>query len=63
MAAADVEHMSGRFRRFQREAAGLGDVVDAHKVALLKAILEDEGRFVIQEPGSENGQNSGVGIR
>jgi hypothetical protein len=63
LAAADVEHLAGGLGRLQRQPAGARDVVHADEVALLQPVLEDRRRVVVQEPGREDRQHAGIGIR
>src|SRR5918995_6727011 len=61
--AADVEGLADGLVDFQRQAARLSHVEDAHEVAVLQAILEDEWRVAVQEARSKDRQHACVRIR
>jgi hypothetical protein len=48
-AAADIDRMADRRVLLRREHASLRDVVDAHEVALLQPVLEDQRRIAVQQ--------------
>ena len=60
--AADVEDVPDLPIAFQDRCEGIGDVQHMHEVALLLAILEDERRLVVQQPGNEDRRDPRVGI-
>ena len=49
-------------RAVDRQAKRLGDVADMHEVAMLAAILEDQGRLPVQQSRTKVGQHAGIGI-
>ena len=60
--ATDVEHSVGRAAILESEPACLGDVIDAHEIALLAAVFEDQRRPVVQITRSKNRQDARVWI-
>ena len=62
LAAADVEGAADRRVGDQRQAARFGDVGDIDKIAALLAVLEDQRRASVQQPGGEYRQHAGIGI-
>ncbi len=63
VAAADVEGDAINLGLLQREPAGGGDIGDAHEISPLVAVFEDQRRPVVQEPGREDREHTGVGVR
>src|SRR5690606_26048945 len=61
-AAADVQDVSWCVVALEGEPAGAGHVMDADEVALLLAVLEDQGRPAVQDAGGEDGEHAGVGV-
>lgn len=62
IAAADVEDVAAGLGHLERETAALRDVVDAHEIALLQSILEDEWCVAVEQPRGKDREHAGVRI-
>src|SRR5205814_2363569 len=63
LSTTNVVDVAGRIVGLEREATGARDVVHAHEIPALLAILENRRRMLIEEPRGENGEHAGIGIR
>src|SRR5690606_17664053 len=61
-AAADVENLIDGGGRFIGEAASAGDIVNTDDIPYLVAVFEDHRRVSVEQAGSENREDGGVGI-
>src|SRR5204862_8259711 len=62
-AAADIEGTPDGVIADQRQATGLGDIIDIDEIAALLAIFEDQWRAVVQQTRGKNRQDAAIGVR
>ena len=62
-AAADVEDLAGHAGPLEREQEGARDVMHAHEVAPLQAVLVDERGAVVEQARREDRHDPRMGIR
>src|SRR4051812_25514272 len=62
-AAANVEHLAGGSRMFERDQEGASDVLHMHEIAPLLAVLEYHRTLAVQQTRGKNREHAGVRIR
>src|SRR5690606_12138317 len=61
-AAANIEDFAIGVAAFQRQYAGLGNVMHADKIAALTTVFKNNWRFIVKKTRGENGKYASVRI-